>query len=190
MPPDSPRDLIPRDTAHRLVGALYALADKTRDAAQQWELLDENGHVPDAPAYTELIQHAIDAQDLSRDILRVTAAFARGPHHATRVGSAVLRHLGVAATTSSRAAPLFAETAECVLALARCATPTDRHDLTNRMVIDHASARACLRRTSESLRNTVKELNDHLDFQRFLTTLMRQEGPPAPPPPNPGGRHR
>ncbi|MFF4016628.1 hypothetical protein [Streptomyces sp. NPDC001843] len=66
----------------------------------------------------------------------------------------------------------------------------DRHYLTNRMVIDHASARAFLRHTSESLRDAAMELDDHLGFQRFLATLTRQDGPPAPPPPRPGGRHR
>ncbi|MFE9912551.1 hypothetical protein [Streptomyces clavifer] len=58
------------------------------------------------------------------------------------------------------------------------------------MVIDHASARAFLRRTSESLRDAAVELDDHLAFQRFLAPLTRQEGPPLPPPPTPGGRRR
>ncbi|MEU9059137.1 hypothetical protein AB0D13_09735 [Streptomyces sp. NPDC048430] len=54
------------------------------------------------------------------------------------------------------------------------------------MVIDHASARAFLRRTAESLRDAAKELDDHLGFQRSLGPLTRQEGPPLPPPPNAG----
>ncbi|MFG2592264.1 hypothetical protein [Streptomyces sp. NPDC048438] len=91
---------------------------------------------------------------------------------------------------SSHAAPHFAETAECALTLPRSANPTDRHYLTNRMVIHHASARAFLRRTSESLRDAAKELDDHLGFQRFLAPLTRQEGRPTPPPSRPGGRHR
>jgi hypothetical protein len=110
--------------------------------------------------------------------------------HTTRAGGTVLKHLGTAATMSSHAAPHFTESAECALALPRSANPTDRHYLSNRMVIDHASARAFLRRTSESPRDAVKELDDHLGFQRFFATLTRQEVPPAPRPPRPGDRHR
>ncbi|WP_445527424.1 hypothetical protein [Streptomyces cyslabdanicus] len=190
MKPDFQRDLIPRDDALHLIGTLNAMKDKLHDAAQQWELLDENGHVPATPSYTALLQHATDAQDLSRDVLHLTADFARSPHHTTRAGSTVLKHLGTAATMSSHAAPHFTEAAECALALPRSANPTDRRYLANRMVIDHASARAFLRRTSESLRDAAKELDDHLGFQRFLVTLTRQKGQPAPPSPRPGGRHR
>ncbi|MFE2193794.1 hypothetical protein ACFXAQ_23615 [Streptomyces olivaceus] len=83
MKPDFQRDLIPRDDALHLIGALNAMKDKLHDAAQRWELLDENGHVPAAPSYTALLQHATDAQDLSRDVLRLAADFARSPHHTT-----------------------------------------------------------------------------------------------------------
>ncbi|MER5346775.1 hypothetical protein ABT030_42125 [Streptomyces mirabilis] len=190
MKPDFQRDLIPRDDALHLIGALNAMKDKLHDAAQQWELLDENRHVPAAPSYTALLQHASDAQNLSRDVLRLTADFARSPHHTTRTGSTVLKHLATAATMSSHAAPHFTETAECARALSQSTNPTDRHYLTNRMVIDHASARAFLRRTSESLRDAAKELDEHLGFQRFLSTLTRRESPPPLPPPRPGGLHR
>lgn len=118
---------------------------KLLDAAQQWELLDESGHIPAAPSYATLLQHASDAQDLSRDVLRLTADFAESPHSATRVGGAVLAHLVTAASMSSHAAPHFAETAESALSLPRSSTPTDRQYLTNRMVIDHASPAACAR---------------------------------------------
>ncbi|MCX4531049.1 hypothetical protein [Streptomyces sp. NBC_01669] len=166
------------------------MKDKLHNAARQWELLDSTGHVPAAPPYPALLRHAIDAQDLSRDVLRLTADFAESPHHTTHVGKTVQKHLATAATMSSHAAPHFAETAECALTLPRSANPTDRHYLTNRMVIDHAWARAFLRRASESLRDAAKELDGHVGFQRFLAPLIRQEGPPAPPPPRPGGRHR
>ncbi|MFF8393795.1 hypothetical protein [Streptomyces sp. NPDC016172] len=190
MKPDPQRDLIPRDDALYLIGALNAVKDKLYNAAQQWELLDENGHVPAAPSYTALLQHAADAQDLSRDVLRLAADFARSPHHTTRAGGTVLKHLATAATISSYAAPHFTETAENALALPRSTNPTDRHYLTKRMVIDHASARAFLRRASDSLRDAAKELDDHLGVQRFLSTLTRREGPPEPPPSRPGGLHR
>ncbi|MGQ4429982.1 hypothetical protein [Streptomyces sp. SAS_260] len=189
MEPDTQRELIPRDDAVHLIGALSAMKDKLLDAAQQWELLDESGHVPAVPSYTALLQHAADAQDLSRDVLRLTADFARSPHSTTRAGSAVLAHLATAAPMSSHAAPHFTETAENALSLPRSSHPTDRHYLENRMVIDHASARAFLRRTSESLRDAAKELDDHLGFHRFLSTLTPRETP-APPPPKPSGRHR
>ena len=105
MKPDFPRDLIPSDEVLQLIGGLNAIKDKLLNAAQQWELLDENGHVPATPSYTALLQHATDAQNLSRDVLRLTADFARSPHHTTRAGSTVLKHLGTAATMSSHAAP-------------------------------------------------------------------------------------
>ncbi|MEU3529089.1 hypothetical protein AB0E62_35420 [Streptomyces sp. NPDC038707] len=124
----------------------------------------------------------------SDEVLQLTADFARSPHHTTRAGSTILRHLGTAATLSSHAATHFTETAECALAMTRSANPADRHYLADRMVIDHSSARAFLRHTAESLRDAAKELDDHLGFQRFPATLTRQEGPPAPPPPRPGGR--
>ncbi|MYU06136.1 hypothetical protein GTY81_20100 [Streptomyces sp. SID8366] len=166
------------------------MKDRLLTAVEQCQLLDEDGRVPAAPSYTELLQHATDAKDLSRDVLRLAAGFARSPHHATRAGRTVLKHLGTAVTMSSRAVSSFAETAEGALALSRSANPTDRHYLANRMVIDHASARAFLRRASESLHAAATELDGHLGFQHFLAMLTRQEGPPVPPPPGPGGRHR
>ncbi|MEU4174777.1 hypothetical protein [Streptomyces sp. NPDC026589] len=190
MKPDFQRDLIPRDDALRLIGALNEMKDKAHKAAQQWELLTEDGQVPVAPSFTVLLQHATDAQELSRDVLRLTTGFARSPLHATRDGSTVLKHLALAATMSSHAAPYFAETAEHALALLRATNPADRHYLTNNMVHDHATGRAYLRRTSESLRDAGKELEDHLGFQRFLAQLTRPGGPPKPPPPSPGGHHR
>ncbi|MBW1597283.1 hypothetical protein [Streptomyces sp. JJ38] len=165
------------------------MRDRLLDAAQQWELLDESGHVPITLSYAALLQHAADAQDLSRDVLRLATDFARSQHSTTRAGTSVLAHLVMAASMSSHAAPHFTDTAESALALPRSSNPTDCHHRKNRMVIDHASARAFLRRTSESLRDAAKELNDHLDFHRFLSTLTPRKRP-APPPPRPSGRHR
>ncbi|MFD4479431.1 hypothetical protein ACFWPU_25400 [Streptomyces sp. NPDC058471] len=190
MKTDFQRDLMPSDDARHLIGALNAMKDKLLNAAQQWELLDENGHVPAEPSYAALLQHAADAQDLSRDVIRLTADFAQSPHRTTRTGSAVLKRLATAASMSSHATPHFTETAESALSLPRSSNPAERHYLKNRMVIDHASARAFLRRTSESLRDAAKELEDHLNFQRFVTTLTRGEGPPVPAPSRPSGRHR
>ncbi|KQV94168.1 hypothetical protein [Streptomyces sp. Root369] len=102
MKPDFQRALIPSDEVLQLIGAVNAMKDKLLNAAQQWELLDENGHVPATPSYAALLQHATDAQDLSRDVLRLTADFARSPHHTTRASSTVLKHLGTAATMSSQ----------------------------------------------------------------------------------------
>ncbi|MEU2774526.1 hypothetical protein ABZ646_16690 [Streptomyces sp. NPDC007162] len=55
------------------------------------------------------------------------------------------------------------------------------------MVIEHATARSCLRRASESLGDAVQELTDHLDFHRFFLTPSPRQ---SPMPPKPGGRHR
>jgi hypothetical protein len=57
------------------------------------------------------------------------------------------------------------------------------------MVIDHATARAYLRRAAESLRDAAKELVNHLDFHRFFPTPARRERP-TPPPPTSSARHR
>lgn len=190
MTPDFQRAVIPRDDALRLIGALNEMKDQAHQAAQQWELLNQDGQVPVAPSFTVLLQHATDAQELSRAVLRLTTDFARTPHHATRDGSTVLKHLALAATMSSYAGPYFAETAEHALALLRATNPADRQYLTNNMVHDHATGRAYLRRTSESLRDAGKELEDHLGFQRFLAQLTRPGGPPTPQPPSPGGHHR
>jgi hypothetical protein len=188
--PDSQSESIPSDEVLQLIGALNTMKDALSNAAQQWKLRDDNGHVPDTPSYTALFQHATDAQNLSRDILQLTADFARSPHHTTRAGSTILnQHLGPAATLSSHAAAHFTQTAEYAVALARSTNPADRHFLAGEMVMDHGTARAFLRHASDSLRDAAKELNDHLGFQRSLATLTRQEGPPAPPPPRPGGRH-
>ncbi|AQU71401.1 hypothetical protein BBN63_32440 [Streptomyces niveus] len=160
---------------------------KLLDAAEQWQLLDDTGRVPSTPAYADLVQHAAAAQDLSRDVVRLAADFAQSPHSTTRAGRAVLTHLATAATLSSHAAPHFAETAETALSMAATGT-TDRHYQANRMVIDHATARAYLRRASESLRDAATELNDHLGLHRFFPEPSRQQIAPSPLP-GPGSRH-
>lgn len=187
MNPDVRRELIPRGDVLHLIGVLDGMKATFRDAAEQWQLLDDTGRVPAAPMYADLIQHAVAAQDLSRDVVRLAADFARSPHSTTRVGRAVLAHLATAATMSGHAAPNFAETAE--IALNRASGPTDGHDRANLMVIDHATARAYLRRASESLGAAAKALNHHLDLHQFFPTPSRQQSP-APPPPGPGARHR
>ncbi|MFD7013927.1 hypothetical protein [Streptomyces sp. NPDC059928] len=189
MKPDAQRELIPRNTTLHLIDALNVMTAKLLGAAEQWQLLDNTGRVPPAPSYAELLQHATDAQALSRDVLQLTTDFARTSHSTNRAGRAVLAHLAIAATMSSHAAPHFAETAETALSLSRSFGPTDRKHQESRMVIDHASARAYLRGASESLHHAVKELDGHLDFHRFFPALTHRDSP-APPPPAPSGRHR
>ncbi|MEU7033608.1 hypothetical protein ABZ958_07995 [Streptomyces sp. NPDC046237] len=182
-------ELIPRGDALRLIGSLDNLKTAFLDAAEQWQLLDETGDVPAEPSYTELLQHAVDAQDLSRDVVRLAADVARSPHSTNRAGRAVLGHLATAATMSSHAAPHFAETAETSLSLPHVVSPVIRRRRANSMIIDHASARAYLRRTSESLGEAAKELHAHLDLHRFLPAPT-QRAVPAPPSPTPSARHR
>jgi hypothetical protein len=186
---DVQRELIPRNVTLHLIDTLDTMKARLLEAAEQWELLDDTGRVPATPSFAALLQHAADAQALSRDVVQLTADFARTPHSTNRAGSAVLGQLAAAATLSSHAAPLFAATAETALSLSRPSGSTDRQLGENRMVIDHATARSYLRRTSESLRDAVKELNDHLDFHRFFPASSRQVSP-APPPPGPSGRQR
>ncbi|MEU7646298.1 hypothetical protein [Streptomyces huasconensis] len=181
------RELIPRDDTLQMIGALHSLKDRLVAAAEEYQLLDDTGRVPAAPPYAELLQHAVDAQALSRDVVQMTAEFARGTHSKSRVGSRVLAHLATATTLSSHAGPHFAEAAENALSLP--SGPADRQYLDNRMVIDHATARAFLRRTSESLGDAVKELDAHLDFHRFFPAQAPQQSP-APPPPRSNTRHR
>lgn len=185
MKPDIRRELIPRDDTLRLIGALKAMMAKFSDNSEQWQLLDESGHVPDEPSFAELFQHATGAQDLSRDVLRFTGQFAASPHSTNRAGRATLAHLATASTMSAHAASHFADTAETALGQLRY---SGQHYLKNRMVIDHATARAYLRRTSESLRDAVKELDEHLDFHRFFRAPSHRESPV--PPPAPSGRRR
>ncbi|KUO04683.1 hypothetical protein AQJ67_10365 [Streptomyces caeruleatus] len=162
---------------------------KFSDNSEQWKLLDERGHVPDEPSFAELFQHATGAQDLSRDVLRLTAEFAASPHSTNRAGRATLAHLATASTMSAHATSHFADTAETALGLPRSSSPTAQHYPKNRMVIDHATARAYLRRTSEALREAIKELDTHLDFHRFFRAPSHHERP-VPPPPKPAGRRR
>lgn len=189
MSSDSRHELIPRNATLHLINSLDALQSRLRSAAEQTHLLDDAGRVPATPSYAELLQHAAEAQALSRDVLQLTADFARSSHSTTRAGTTVLAHLATAATISSHAAPAFAETAETALSLPRSAGPTARQHSENRMVIDHATARAYLRRSSDSLRDAARELNDHLDIHRFFRPSPPQPSP-TPPPPGPSGRHR
>jgi hypothetical protein len=189
MKPDIQRELIPPDDALRLICTLHTMKATFNNSVQQWQLLDESGHVPTEPSYTELLGHATSAQDLSRDVLRLTGEFAASPHSTHRAGRATLAHLATASTMSAHAASHFAETAEAALGLPRSSGPAGQHYLTNRMVIDHASARAFLRRASESLRDAAKELEDHLRFQHFLSTLTPRETPTLPPSRPSGRRH-
>ncbi|MEE4544011.1 hypothetical protein V2S66_18795 [Streptomyces sp. V4-01] len=182
-------DLTPRDDTLHLIGSLGALKSEILGVAHQWQLLDDAGHVPAEPFFAELLQHAAGAQNLSRNVVQQTADFARSPHSTNRAGSAVLAHLAMAVTLSSNAVPNFAETAEIALALPRSTSPTDREHRAHRMVICHATARAYLRRTSESLQDAVTELDSHLDLHRFFTTASPQQKP-VPAPPGPAPRHR
>lgn len=190
MSSDPRRELIPRKAALHLIDSLDALQSRLRSVAEQRHLLDDAGRVPATLSYTELLQHAAEAQALSHKVLLLTADFARSSYSSTRAGIAVRDHLATAVTMASHAAPAFAETAEAALFLPGTTHPGDRQYSKNRMVIDHATARAYLQRASESLRDAAKELDDHLGFQRFLAPLTRREGPPKPPPPRPGGLHR
>ncbi|MFE5598051.1 hypothetical protein ACFQ8O_02445 [Streptomyces coelicoflavus] len=189
MAHDIQRELIPRNDTIRLIGNLNTMKERLHDAFQQWVLLDENGHVPAAPSYPELLQHAANAQELSRDVLRLATEFARSPHATTRAGRAVLTRLASAASLSSHAAPHFADTAQHALLRSRASHSTEQHYLANHMVIDHADARAFLRRSSEALHDAVTELDQHLGLHRFLTPMPQQQNP-APPPPKRSGRHR
>ncbi|MEU2305188.1 hypothetical protein [Streptomyces misionensis] len=189
MSSDPRRELIPRNATLHLIDSLDALQSRLRSAAEQTHLLDDAGRVPATPSYAELLQHAAEAQVLSRDVLQLTADFARSSHSTTRAGNSVLAHLATATTMSSHAVPRFAETAEHALALLRSANPADRDYLTNHMVSDHATARAYLRRSSDSLRGAAKELNDHLGAHRFFPSSPPQQSP-TPPPHGPNGRHR
>ncbi|MER7932947.1 MULTISPECIES: hypothetical protein [unclassified Streptomyces] len=191
MNTDHPRELIPRDKALRLISELKAIKGKAHNAAQQWELLEETGNVPATASYTGLLQHAIDSQDLSHEVLRLTANFARSPYRNTPAGSCVPIHLGIAATMSNHATAQFAETAECGLALLQSADPAGQEYLTTNMVSHHATGRAYLRRTAQALSLATGDLVGHLGFQqRTLATPTLQENPPAPAPPGPGGPHR
>ncbi|MFD3522265.1 hypothetical protein [Streptomyces sp. NPDC058653] len=189
MNSDVQRQLIPRGEALRLIGVLDGMKSKLLDAAEQWQLLDDTGHVPNTPAYADLIQHAAAAQDLTRDVVRLAADFAQSPHSTTRADPAVLTHLATAATMSSHSAAHFAETAETALSLPLPAGTTNRHYRAHRMVIDHATARAYLRRTSESLGASAKEINNHLDLHQFFPAPSRRQTP-APPAPGSDTRHR
>lgn len=188
MRPNLRHELIPRDEALRLIGTLDGMKSKLLDAAQQWQLLDDSGHVPAALVYADLIQHAAAAQDLSRDVVRLAAGFARSPHSTTRAGRAVLAHLATAVALSSNAAPHFAWTAETAVS-PLTAGATHRRYRDNCMVIDHATARAYLRRASESLRDAATELNHHLGLHRFVPEPSRQQSPVSPPPGR-SARHR
>ncbi|WP_193241499.1 hypothetical protein [Streptomyces phaeolivaceus] len=188
MKPDIQRDLIPRATTLHLIDALNAVRGKLSGAFEQWELLDDTGHVPASPSYTALLQHVTDAQALARDVVQLTADFARTTSSTNRVGSAVLAHLASSVTLSSQAVPHFAETAQTALSLPRPRGENDSYVRDNRMIIEHATARSRLRRASQALGDAVQELTDHLDFHRFLLTPSRRQSPA--PPPRPGGRHR
>ncbi|MFJ7997500.1 hypothetical protein ACIQ7D_10190 [Streptomyces sp. NPDC096310] len=188
MNSESPRGLIPRSTTLRLIDTLEALQARNLEASEQWELLDDTGRVPAAPSYAGLLQHAVDAQALSHEVVRLSAGFAHSADSTTHAGTVVLAHLATAATQSSHAAPFFAETAENALSLFPT-RPVDRMHWENRMVINHATARRYLRHTSESLGNAAKELRFHLDLHRFFPASAGREIP-APPPPGPSAPHR
>ncbi|WP_330434579.1 hypothetical protein OIC43_09440 [Streptomyces sp. NBC_00825] len=186
---ETQRELIPRHETRHLIGALDTMKAKLLAAAEQWRLLTESGGMPASPSYTGLLQHAADAQGLSRDIVQLTADFTMGPHSTKRVGRAVLGHLAIAATMSCHAAAYFAETAEIALALSQPSGLTDRDGLKERAVTDHGAARAYLRCAAGSLRNAVKELGHHLDVHRSFPAPSRSESPVLPPP-GPGARQR
>src|SRR5689334_20798391 len=136
------------------------MKDTFADKIEQWQLLDSSGRMPAALNFTELFQHVTGAQELSRDVLRLMAGFAASPHIANSAGRDTLAHLSTASTLSVHAAPHFAQTAHAVLALRKLTNPTDQHYLKNDMVIEHATARNYLLRTSQSLRDAAQALHE------------------------------
>ncbi|WP_327657183.1 hypothetical protein [Streptomyces sp. NBC_00483] len=192
MTPDIQREPIPRDESHSLVNALTALKSQLLDTAQTCQLLDRSAQLQGgAPAYSDLLQHAADAQHLAHGVIQLTADFTGSPHSTTHAGPTVLTHLATATSMSSLAAAHFAESAEHALSLPRPSNPAVRRYLETRMLVDHSSARAFLRRASESLRDAAKELEDPLNVHRnrpFPKPAWRQSPEPPQPAPNPSRR--
>ncbi|MGW4441943.1 hypothetical protein [Streptomyces sp. NPDC004682] len=188
MDRDLQRLQTPRDATRHLINALRTLQVTVDDAERQWSVLDADGHVQTDPSFTELLQHAADAQDLSREILRLTADFAQSPH-GTNAASSTLVTLAIATTASSQAAGWFAEAAECALSLSRATDATSRRYLSDCMLTHHGAARSSLRLTSRCARDAAKELDKHLGVRRSPTTRTLGESP-VPPPPRPNGPHR
>ncbi|MET9564756.1 hypothetical protein [Streptomyces tauricus] len=189
MHPSYHRDLIPREDVLRLIDEFSAMKETFASKIEQWQLLDISGRVPAALSFTELFQHVTGAQELSRDVLKVTADFAARLHIANPAGRDTLAHLSTASFLSAHAVSHFAQTAHAVLTLRRLPDPTDQHYLKNEMVIDHATARNYLLRTSQSLRDAAQTLHEHLQLHRFFSAPALSDRP-VPPPPGPKGHSR
>ncbi|MFB7781358.1 hypothetical protein ACFC1D_01425 [Streptomyces vinaceus] len=172
MDPTPPHAFTPHAHFPHLVGALKALEIKFADTAPRWEP-DEIDRLLETP-FTELFQHATEMQEISREVLQITAELAATPQGTNARDRGALDHLATASTMSSYAATHFAESAESALRLPAASTPQDRRDAENRIISNHATARAYGRVTSRCLRHAITDLDHPLDAHGLTHT-------PAPP---------
>ncbi|MFD8636731.1 hypothetical protein [Streptomyces sp. NPDC059533] len=180
MDPTPPHALTPHAQFLHLVGMLNALEVKFADTSQRWEPR-EVGRLLETP-FAELLQQASGTQELSREVLQLTAELAATPHGTATQGRGALEHLATASTMSSYAATHFAEAAESALGLPATSTPQDRRDAENRIISHHSTARAYLRLTSRCLRDAITDLDPRLDAHGYTHTPVPPAVTPAPGP--------
>ncbi|MFD9715805.1 hypothetical protein [Streptomyces sp. NPDC059076] len=161
---------------------LESLTAALHDAFTRLELLDDAGRVPSTPLFDQLMRHADAAKELSRTAMHL-AAVVGIPNPGSVVDresdSKVRAQLAVVTEHTLRAVDLFTRTAE-----ASASGPQRRE---GQMVVDHASARAELRRAAEATGEALTLLREHAELQRFLASMLRRPTI-TPPPPQPRPR--
>lgn len=162
MPPVTKQEAEQPDDASRLLNALTVQRSQLLEAASHHLLLGDNGDTPPRASLGGLLEPAAHAQALAHDIAHLTADFAESSRSTSRSGRIVLTRLATATTMSFQAAAHFAESAEGSLSLSRSSSPAVRRYAEDRLLVDHSSARAFLRRAAETCSEAAEELNGRL----------------------------
>ncbi|WP_329558872.1 hypothetical protein OG711_07925 [Streptomyces uncialis] len=180
---------MPSPTTEEMTEQLKTLVTGLDDAFARFELLDETGRVPSTPLFSRLMQHADAAKELSRTAVHLAAVVGIPDADSVvdrEMDSKIRARLANVAEHTLRAVDLFTRTAETSASPTPAPGSAGAQRREGRMVVDHASARAELRRAAEATGETITLLKEHAELRRLLASMLRRPTTtPLPPQPRP-----
>ncbi|MEU3553363.1 hypothetical protein [Streptomyces fragilis] len=153
---------------------LRDLARRLRESMQEFTLLDDTGHIPDPPPHSDLLHHLSATHQHLLDSLALARAETTAGDLDRPPGTR--ERLALAASHALAASFLFGH------ALHKILTHPHLKPHEAAVTLDHASARAELRRCAETLEGTAALLEEHESLREFIASMR----PPGRPEQRPG----